>query len=137
MANDPCRADVRRMRILLFFSLRLREEGGSEQTLPRLIAAAREAVNVDPGALSQFEAALIQAGYSPAHEAEYSRLRLRVIDEMLYQVNESFPRITSQSFPLGVPTGVEEVRYQVNLSAAAGSVLASAPTHSSVSTLLS
>jgi hypothetical protein len=101
---------------LLFFSLRLREEGGATNALPSVIAACRVVLESDADALSRFESALAQAGYSPAHEEEYAKLRLRVVEEGLFRVEGDFPRLTPASFPSGVPNGVERVEYEVNLS---------------------
>lgn len=101
---------------LLLFSLRLREEGGATNTLPSLVAACRAALEPTPEILGDFENALVQTGYSPAHDDEYSKLRLRVTDEDLYSVREDFPMITSKSFPNGIPSGIERVEYEINLS---------------------
>lgn len=101
---------------LLLFSLQLREEGGARNTLPGLAAACRSLLEADAAALGSFEAALVHAGYSPAHEEEYARLKLRIVDEGLFRVAESFPRLTPASFADGVPAGIERVEYEVNLS---------------------
>jgi len=101
---------------LFFFSLRLREEGGASNTLPGLVAACRSLLEADAEALSGFESALVQVGYSPAHEEEYAKVKLRIVDEGLFRVQENFPRLTQTSFAGGVPSGVERVEYEVNLA---------------------
>jgi len=101
---------------LLFFSLRLREEAGASNTLPGLVALCREQFAQNDDALAQVEAALAQIGYSLAHEADYEKLRLRVVEEGLFTVNDRFPRITPTSLKAGVPQGVERVEYEINLS---------------------
>ena len=101
---------------LRFFSLRLREEGGATNTLPGLVASCRTLLEADAEALSAFEAALVQAGYSPAHEEEYAKLKLRIVDEGWYRVEENFPRLTQTSFAGGIPSGVERVEYEINLA---------------------
>jgi len=101
---------------LLFFSIRLREEGGASNTLPGLIALCRDTLDADPEALSRFETALAQAGYSPAHDEEYAKIRLRLVEEGLYRVTAGFPRVTIQSFSTGVPAGVEMLEYEINLN---------------------
>lgn len=100
---------------LMLFSLRLREEAGASNTLPGLVAACRSLMELEPDTLDRFEAALAQANYSPAYEDEYAKLKLRVIDECLFRVEQDFPRITVASFREGVPSGVERVEYEVNL----------------------
>lgn len=101
---------------LLFFSLRLREEAGAANTLPSLVRLCQESVADNPDAASIFDSCLVQAGYSPAHESEYERLRLRVIGEELYRVTSDFPRVVPASFPSGVPSGVERIEYDINLT---------------------
>lgn len=101
---------------LLFFSLRLREEGGATNTLPSVIAACRAQLEADADSLSKFERALAQVGYSPAHDEEYAKLRLRVVEEGLFQVRDDFPRLTAAHLTEGVPPGLEAVDYEINLS---------------------
>jgi hypothetical protein len=73
-------------------------------------------LEADADALSKFESTLVQAGYSPAHDEEYAKLKLRVVDEELFCVEKNFPRLTQTSFTGGVPSGVERVEYEVNLT---------------------
>lgn len=100
---------------LLLFSLRVREEGGATNTLPSVVASCRSALSPDGDALSRFEGLLTQAGYSVTHEDEYAKLRVRVLDEGLFRVEDDFPRVTEDSFPNGVPNGVDRVEYEINL----------------------
>ena len=100
---------------LLFFSLHLREEAGATNTLPALVNTILQRLNSDVDALSRFETALAQTGYSPAHNEEYSKLHLRVIDEGLFSVRDDFPRITAHQFRAGVPAGIERIEYEINL----------------------
>jgi hypothetical protein len=101
---------------LLLFSLRLREEGGASNTLTGLVASCRTLMESDAEALSGFESALVQVGYSSAHEEEYAKVKLRIADEGLFRVQENFPRLTQASFAGGVPSGVERVEYAINLA---------------------
>ena len=63
-----------------------------------------------------FEAIEPHIGYSPAHEEEYAKMKLRIGDEGLFRVEENFPRPTQTSFAGGIPSGVERVEYEINLS---------------------
>ena len=101
---------------LLFFSLRLREEAGASNTLPGLVALCRQQVGMDDEALAQVEAGLAQVGYSLAHEEDYEKLRLRVVEEGLFVVDGRFPRVTLDCFKAGVPAGVERIEYEINLT---------------------
>lgn len=102
--------------VLMLFSLRLREEAGASNTLPSLVDVCRSQMELEPDTLDRFEAALAQANYSPTYEDEYAKLKLRVIDEGLFRVEQDFPRITAASFESGLPSGVERVEYEVNLN---------------------
>ncbi|WKZ15497.1 MAG: PD-(D/E)XK motif protein [Candidatus Jettenia caeni] len=100
---------------LLFFSMHLGEEANATNTLPTLVNTILQYLNSDIDALSRFETALVQTGYSPAHNEEYSKLHLRVIGEGLFSVRDNFPRITVHQFHTGVPAGVERIEYEINL----------------------
>jgi hypothetical protein len=100
---------------LFLFSLRIREEKGAKNTLPDFIALCQKKLKDDVEALSQFENNLAVAGYSPIHNEEYSKFRLRVVDEKLYQVTDEFPHLTPDSFEHGLPNGVSAIEYSVNL----------------------
>jgi hypothetical protein len=100
---------------LLFFAVRLREEGGAPHTLPSLIAEARNDLKADENALDHFDSALARMGYSPAHEPDYAQTRWRVVDARLYPVDDVFPRLGPHHFPNGLPPGVSEIQYAVDL----------------------
>ena len=101
---------------LLLFSIRLREERGATNTLPGLVALCRAAAEADAEAIAKLESALALAGYSPAHEEDYSNLHLRVAAEGLYRVAENFPRLTPASFAPSLPAGIERVEYEISLA---------------------
>lgn len=100
---------------LFVFSVVLREEAGATNTLPAAIAACRTSMESDAEALTLFEQGLVQAGYSPADDDEYERLRLRVVQEALYGVHADFPRLTRPQISGGLPSGIERVEYDINL----------------------
>ena len=112
---------------LFFFSLHVREEGGAVNTLTDLIGMCRESLRDDKEVLANFENTLIVTGYSPLHDDEYSKIHFRVIDELLYVVKDSFPRITTDAFQDGIPSGVEAVQYQINLDGYDALIIARKP----------
>lgn len=114
---------------LLFFSLRLREEAGATNTLPSLVDTCKSLLASDSDSLSRFEAALAQVGYSPAHEEEYSKLHLRIVEEGLFSVRDDFPRLTRAYLISGIPPlGVEHVEYEINLGGCSRLRVARMPT---------
>ena len=105
---------------LYLYTLRLREEAGATHTLPNVIADCQTLLAPDPDALARYETALAQAGYSPAHEVDYAQARWRIVDEKLYPVVTGFPRLSPSALPNGVPPGVEEISYSLDLASYAG-----------------
>lgn len=112
---------------LLFFALRLREDRSSGTSLPALIAETRASLEVDGEALTQFEIALVRTGYSPAHESDYAQALWRVVDERLYSVDAGFPRLSLQLLASGLPPGVSEIGYTLDLSGYTGTAIRQPP----------
>lgn len=112
---------------LFLFSVRMREEVGAVNNLPKIIDVCRKALSDSDDAIIYFENALAQAGYSPAFEDEYSKLALRIIDDALYSVNDDFPKITRESFSNSLPVGVERLEYEINLNSFENLKVASKP----------
>jgi hypothetical protein len=101
---------------LMMFSLQLREEAGATNTLPAILARCATLLEPHPEALGRFESCLDQAGYLRVDEEEYSKLRLRVVEEGLFTVSRDFPRITRVELGGHLPAGVETLEYEINLS---------------------
>jgi len=101
---------------LLLFSLAVREEAGATKTLPGAIDICRSLFESNPEVLSRFEIGLARIGYSPAHDDEYAKTSLRVVEEALFAVRDDFPRVTEKEFAAGIPVGVEAFHYEINLN---------------------
>src|SRR5579875_1504455 len=101
---------------LLLFSVVLREEAGAEHSLPALVASCRERLTGEDETLSTFDDALGRLGYSPAHEEEYAKLHVRIVEEGLFRVEGRFPRLTRGHFASGIPDGVGVVEYEIDLA---------------------
>ena len=100
---------------LLLFGMRVREEGGASNTLPALVNVCRELASAHGDAEGALETALISVGYVASHEDEYAKVRWRVVEDVLFDVRSDFPRLTPASFSGGLPAGVEEVEFSINL----------------------
>ncbi len=100
---------------LLLFSLRVREEASATNSLPTVVATCRQQLADDDEALSKFESALAQVGYSVTHEDEYGKVRLRIVEEGLFAVRDDFPRLTPDKITGGILSGIERVDYEINL----------------------
>lgn len=112
---------------LLLFSLRMREEATASNTLVSLIDTITSALGEDGDALDRFESRLVMAGYSSLETDRYAEVRFRVINERLYEVRDSFPKLTTASFVDGLPDGVEHVDYEINLDASPDAIIADSP----------
>lgn len=102
---------------LYLFSLRLREEAGATNTVPGLIDLCHSQLQSNDEALAHFESGLFQMGYSPIHQDEYLKLSLHTIEEALFTVRDDFPRLNTALLPSGLPSSIERVEYDINLSA--------------------
>lgn len=100
---------------LFLFSLRIREEHGANNDLPKLISLCREKLKDNSKAITKFENILGIIGYSPIHDNEYSKIKFRVVDERLYRVTDEFPRLIEDSFVNGIPPGIGTIEYNINL----------------------
>jgi hypothetical protein len=116
---------------LLFFSMRIREEAGATNSLPLLIASCKQQLADDPDAEGLFETAVIAAGYSANHEEDYSKTHWRVVEQMLFDTSQEFPRLTKASFGDGMPMGVEDIDYTINLGTFDSAIVASTPAQAS------
>ncbi len=108
---------------LYVFSLRVREEPASTNSLPGLVDRVVAALQARADLLDEFELRLARARYSPAHAERYRTTRFRIVDERLYAVRASFPRLSASDLSRGVPTGVERIEYEVNLESCADLII--------------
>lgn len=100
---------------LYLFSQRLREEGGATNSLTSLIKAIRADLVHDAITSDIFDSLILESGFHDAHASEYEPHTFRVVDELLYEVGAGFPKLTSDCFLNGIPTGVESIQYDLNL----------------------
>jgi hypothetical protein len=112
---------------LYLFSVRMREENGAKQNLPGIINNCREQLLNSEELLAYFENTLAQSGYTPVFEEEYTKMKLRISDDLLFNVNDSFPKLTRANFPNDVPEGIERIEYDINLNTFGDLIVASQP----------
>lgn len=101
---------------LAFFRLDIGTVEGT--TVPELVARALE-LGHEAGLVTRLEA----AGYHQAHAEHYAQSKFLVLDEAWFGVDNDFPRLTSSSFVDGLPEWASDFEYQLDLSAAAHSVI--------------
>jgi hypothetical protein len=103
---------------LYLFSLQVADDALAANTLPVLIERVYSDLSSDEDAQRIFSERLASARYNPAHAERYTR-KLRVIREELYRVEGSFPRLTRSTFQGGLPAGIQQVSYSLDLAACA------------------
>jgi Putative PD-(D/E)XK family member, (DUF4420) len=111
---------------LYLFSLHVADDALSTNSLPFLVGQINTLLAPDAEALDLFSERLAKAGYNPAEASRYVR-PLRILSEELYRVDESFPRLTENSFGAGLPAGIGDIRYSLSMAACADWRIATAP----------
>lgn len=96
--------------LFVFFVLVEESEGG-DASLPSLIDLVRNELH--GAALDAFEDCLVEAGYLEAQREQYASPRYSLRRERFFRVDDGFPRLRESE----LPSGVEDVRYQVALAA--------------------
>jgi hypothetical protein len=111
---------------LYFFSLRVVRDELAQNTLPDIVDRVTAGLRGDSRAKEDFARKLGQRGYSPAfrsrHETPY-----RILGEHMYKVTTGFPRLTRDSFAYGLPAGIGDVAYVLDMAACEPWLVATAP----------
>lgn len=111
---------------LHLFSLRISPDPVATHSLNASIARIRASFGGDPDLSREFDQRLAAVGYNPADRERYDET-FRVVAEELYRVDGAFPRLTRDSFSGGLPSGVDEIAYSLDLAACASWRIATAP----------
>jgi Putative PD-(D/E)XK family member, (DUF4420) len=101
---------------LYLFSLQAVPDPNASNTLPGLIARVRNRLARQPDLANLLDQRLGQAGWSPAQSDRHLQ-PYRIVSEELYRVDDGFPRLTRDSFAGGIPAGVDDISYSINLAA--------------------
>ncbi len=101
---------------LLLFSLQVSPDQLAANSLSGLIERLQQRLRGDGAAAARLDNLLRQAGWDQRH-ADRHRQGVRVVAEELYVVDDTFPRLTRASIVGGVPAGVDEITYSVDLAA--------------------
>jgi len=122
---------------LFLFSLQMSEDALAANSLHSLVEGLVTELQHDFQALASLNEKLANRGYSPADRAVPAR-KYRVLAERLYRVDEGFPRITRATFqPGGLPSGVVDIGYTIDLAACQQWLVAAGPTDEGASFLRS
>lgn len=111
---------------LYLLSLRVVRDELAQNTLPAIIDCLTEGLRGNPQAKDDLARKLGERGYSPAfrrrHETPY-----RILGEHIYQVGPGFPRLTSDSFVGGLPAGIANVSYLIDMATCDPWLVANSP----------
>lgn len=102
--------------VLYLFSLRVVRDRLAANTLPALVERCSEQLRATATTREAFLRKVSTRGYSPAHHQLHST-PYRILEERLYEVDDDFPRLTAASFPIGLPPGVGDVAYKLEMAA--------------------
>ncbi|GIE87359.1 hypothetical protein Are01nite_38390 [Actinoplanes regularis] len=91
--------------------MRLDTADAGGRSLPELVAAIADRVHRP----REFWHLLAQAGYMIADQEKYAGVRFTVVEEASFRVSDGFPRIVPSSFSEGLPPGLSNVRYTIDL----------------------
>lgn len=112
---------------LYLFSMRVVRDRLAANSIAALVRRCSLQLAGNSLARDSFLSKVAQRGYNPAdrtlRESSY-----RILEERLYEVSGTFPRLTVDSFPSGLPSGVIEVSYTIDMSTCDEWLAASGPT---------
>lgn len=113
---------------LYLFSLHTCDDALASNTLHSLVKGLVTDLQSDFQAITLLNEKLAARGYSPADKQAACRT-LRVLAERLYRVGDGFPRLVRSTFqPQGIPTGVIDVGYAIDMAACGQWLIAASPT---------
>lgn len=101
---------------LHLFSLRVVRDRLAANTLPGLVDRCSEQLRGDAASRESFLRKVSLRGYSPTHRRLHSS-PYRIMEERLYEVGGSFPRLTADSFMDGLPAGIGDISYKLDMTA--------------------
>ena len=100
---------------LYLFSLRVARDRLASNTLALLASRCSDQLRDAVEVRDLFLRKLSQRGYNPA-DPFLSTTAYRIVDEDVYEVTGEFPRLDPESFAGGLPTGVIDVNYRIDMS---------------------
>ncbi|MCU7722283.1 PD-(D/E)XK motif protein [Actinoplanes sp. KI2] len=94
--------------------MRLDTADGTGTSIPELV----DRITARVGRPREFWQLLARCGYLVADRDKYSGIRFTVMEEASYRITEQFPRVVPTSFVNGVPAGLSDFRYTLDLDLA-------------------
>lgn len=98
--------------VLVIFILEKTTPGDGRISLPDIVDDLKRRLKDNAKVLDSFEMKLFKYGYRDADVAEYQKNAFRYIEQRVYEVNESFPRLIRNN----VATEIVSCKYEISLS---------------------
>lgn len=101
---------------LYLFSMSIRRDSLASNSVDSLVNAVLSTLKSDTPVRADVLEKLARRGYTPAG-TKASGVTYRVVEQSLYRVEDDFPRLVRSSFPAGLPGGIVNVSYQLDMNA--------------------
>lgn len=107
---------------LAFISFQLTTSNNEHSiNLPNLIKSIiKNHFENKPDLTVTFNELLSGAGYSPVHNEEYKKFNVEILGSMFYNVDESFPKLTSSNLNEPLNSRITDIRYKISLEGLSG-----------------
>lgn len=102
--------------MLYLFSLRTVRDRLASNTLASLVSRCSDQLRDAADIRDSFLRMVSRRGFSPV-DISAKTIGYRTIDEQIYEVTGEFPRLSAASFAGGIPSGVVDITYKIDLSA--------------------
>lgn len=80
-----------------------------------IITIVNETLKGKPSLIEKFYKLLVGAGYSRVFAEEYKKLQFDIIDCLFFNVDEDFPKLTSDNLNRPLGNRVSDIRYKIDL----------------------
>ncbi len=100
---------------LYLFSLVVARDRLAESSLSSLVTRCSEQLRDAVDVREYFLRMVSHRGYSPA-DRSLETASYRIVGEAIYEVVGEFPRLTAGSVPFGIPTGVTDMSYKIDMA---------------------
>lgn len=102
--------------VLYLFSLRVVRDRLAGNTLPALVDRCSEALRGTGPVRESFLRKVSIRGYNPAHRRLHAT-PYRILEERVYEVDETFPRLTRDSFAGDLSSAISSISYTLDMAA--------------------
>jgi hypothetical protein len=92
----------------------------NSESLPDIIDDIKHALLNRPDLIIMFNDLLAQAGYNPIHSEDYRKLKIQILESTLFEVDDSFPTLTTDKLRQPLDRRISSIRYDISLEGLTG-----------------